>query len=281
MRPVNEERWRTPDGRDLFVRWAPPEGPARGRVVVLHGYSEHGGRYLHVLDALRRAGFAVAAPDQQGHGRTGPVLGDLPRGEALVADVRLVLDRLTMLHPEGPAFLLGNSLGGLVALRTLQLAPEGLAGAVLQAPAVEVPRDIPMSVVHTVRVLARVAPRLPVRPFFNPERATRDPAFQAWMATDPHTYKGWVRARTGANTFRLVRQVRDGLATVRVPVLLTVGTDDRRVHPEAVEALAAQLGGPTTLKVFEGLRHEAHQEPERAEVVQAWVDWLVAQAGAC
>jgi len=176
-----------------------------------------------------------------------------------------------------PDLLVGASMGGLLALRLLQREPDRWHAAVLQAPAVAVPKDIPMSVVHLVRGIARIAPRLPVRPFFKPERATRDEAFQDWMRTDPYTYRGWVRAGTGAHTYRLIRWVRRDLAKVRTPVLLTVGSEDRRVAPEAVAALADALGGPTDQVVFPGLRHEAHQEPERDEVVQTWVRWLEGQ----
>ncbi len=279
MRALTEERWVASDGLPLFVRRARPAGPTRGRVLLLHGYSEHSGRYPHVLHALADAGFSVAAPDHRGHGRTGPRLGHTPPSHRMLDDLRGVEARLQAESPEGPTFLLGASMGGLLALRLLQLDPERFAGAVLQAPAVAVPSDIPMSVVHAVRAVARVAPGLPVRRFFQPERASRDPQFQAWMRTDPYTYRGWVRAGTGAHTYQLIRDVHAGLDRVRAPLFITQGADDVRVHPEATEALAAAVPGVVERRVFPGLRHEAHQEPERAEVVGAWVDWLSRQVG--
>jgi alpha-beta hydrolase superfamily lysophospholipase len=273
-----EERWEASDGLSLFVRQALPEGRVRGRVVVLHGYSEHSGRYLKVLRALAEAGFAALAPDHRGHGRTGPRLGHTPSSERILDDLHGMTARWASEHPEGPTFLLGSSMGGLLSLRLLQEAPDAYAGAVLQAPAVAVPTDIPMAVVHAVRAVAKVAPGLPVRPFFKPERASRDPAFQAWMRTDPFTYRGWVRAGTGAHTYRLIRKVHAELAEVRTPLLITVGSDDVRVRPEVTEALRAAVGGPAERLVFEGLRHEAHQEPDGHRVIDAWVRWLVERA---
>ena len=161
-----------------------------------------------------------------------------------------------------------------LALRLLEREPTRWRAAVLQAPAVAVPEDIPMALVTLVRVIARLAPHAPVRKFFKPERATRDEAFQDWMRTDPLTYRGWVRAATGAHTYRLIRWVRRDLHRVVTPLLLTVGDEDLRVTPATVEGVAEAVGGPAEVVRFAGLRHEAHQEPERDEVVASWTDFL-------
>jgi len=276
--PLTTDRWPGSGPTPHFVRVAMPPSP-RGRVLVLHGYSEHGGRYEHVLHALEAAGFAAVVPDHRGHGRTGPTLGLTADPATMLADLRCIHRRLAQRVPDVPDLLIGASMGGLLALRLLQRQPSTWKAAVLQAPAVAVPEDIPMALVTFVRGIARVAPHMPVRPFFRPERATRDPRFQAWMRTDPYTYRGWVRAATGAHTYRLIRWVRRDLHQVTTPLLLTVGSDDRRVAPAVVADVAAQVTGPAQVEVFDGLRHEAHQEPERGEVVSTWVRWLAAQTG--
>jgi alpha-beta hydrolase superfamily lysophospholipase len=268
-----EERW-TGLTSELFVRVAIPEAP-RAAVLLLHGYSEHSERYLHAIDLLVAAGFAVVAPDHQGHGRTGKTLGLIPRGSEMVADVLAVRRQLAQRVPGVPIFVVGASMGGLLALRAIQREPAAFAGAVLQAPAVAMPADVGPALLGVVRFLGAVWPSLPVRPFFKPERATRDLAFQAWMRTDPYTYRGWVKAGTARRSMQLIKEVRAELSKVRCPVLITHGAEDLRVLPSVTESLASQLGGPVERHVFPNLRHEAHQEPERDEVVGSWVDWLV------
>lgn len=259
--------------RELFVRLAIPEAP-NAIVMVLHGYSEHSERYLHVIDRLVDEGFAVVAPDHQGHGRTGPELGRIPRTSQMVADLLVVRRRMVARVPGLPVFLLGSSMGGLLALRAIQREPASFAGAVLQAPAIAMPADVGAGMLAILRVIGAVAPGLPVRKFFNPERATRDPSFQEWMRTDPYTYRGWVKAGTARRSMQLVDRVRADLELVRCPVLITHGADDLRVLPSVSQWLAQHLSGEVEVAIFEGLRHEAHQEPERDDVIDRWVDWL-------
>jgi len=54
----------------LYVRLWPIE-EAKGWVHIMHGMSEHGGRYDHVATELNNAGFNVSADDHRGHGLTG------------------------------------------------------------------------------------------------------------------------------------------------------------------------------------------------------------------
>lgn len=273
---TTDERWPAVTG-ELVVRVAVPSREPVGAVVLLHGYSEHSGRYGRAIRALVEAGLAVAAPDQAGHGRTGPRLGAIPPGAQLIADALVVRRRLAQLVPDKPVFVIGNSMGALVALGALLREPAAFAGAVLQAPAIAMPHNVSAPMLAMAQGLGVVAPRLRIRPFFDATQATRDEDFQAWMKSDPLTYKGWVQAGTAMRSIALVRRVRSEVAQVRTPVLITHGSEDRRVRPEESEWLEGQLAGPVSRIVFRGLRHEAHQEPEGMQVIQAWVDWIQAR----
>src|SRR5699024_12575729 len=57
--------------RDVIHGWLPtPAAAPKGVVQLIHGLGEHSRRYLHLISALLDAGFAVAADDHAGHGRT-------------------------------------------------------------------------------------------------------------------------------------------------------------------------------------------------------------------
>src|SRR5437868_14670803 len=55
--------------RVRYRRWL-PEGEVRGSVQIVHGASEHSGRYGRLAAALTARGLAVYAMDLRGHGRT-------------------------------------------------------------------------------------------------------------------------------------------------------------------------------------------------------------------
>lgn len=109
------------DGTSLQVyRWLPEE-PARARIQLVHGLSEHAGRYARLAGVLTAAGYAVFAHDQRGHGRTARADADLGFVAAedgwrrLQDDVLAVHDYSQEQLPGLPHVLLGHSMGSLVA----------------------------------------------------------------------------------------------------------------------------------------------------------------------
>ncbi len=261
-------------GQPLFLRWARPAQPRAG-ILLVHGYGEHSGRYAHVIEALAARRLAVVAPDHQGHGRTARVPGLIEDMEGLLSDLGSAHRRLLALAP-APTFGLAHSMGALVFLRYLERYGDEFAGAVLNAPALKVPDRIPRWIRAFARGVAKVAPRTPMQPFFNPERNSRDPVVQQAARDDPFAYQGWVRAGTSVQVMRLIADTRRDLSKITTPLLVTHGTDDVQVLPEISEDLIARLGtDDARLHLLEGLRHETYQEPERDEVVAAWGDWIL------
>src|SRR2546430_1919938 len=98
-------------------------------LVLVHGLGGSHVNWLAVAPALAR-GARVLALDLAGFGRT-------PLGERS-ADVhanRVLLDRFLDAVAAAPAILIGNSMGGLLAMLEAARAPERVAGLVLVAAA--------------------------------------------------------------------------------------------------------------------------------------------------
>ena len=260
------------DGVDLFLRsWEPP-GPARGVVCLVHGLGEHSGRYDRVADALTGAGYAVCAIDLRGHGRSPgrrghtpfpATLGDI---DALIADAQ---DR----HPGVPCFLYGHSLGGLLVLTFLTQRRPRLAGAIAASPGLRSPLLEQRAKIALSRLLGSVAPTLTLPTGLDADAICRDPDVVAAYRADPlvHDRASMALARDGVVA---ARETSSRGALVDVPVLLIHGTADRLTYAQGTEAFAAQVAGDRTLILYDGLVHELHNEPERAQVLGDVVAWL-------
>ncbi|MGD0834857.1 MAG: lysophospholipase [Candidatus Dormibacteria bacterium] len=261
-------------GLSLFWRlWLPDEASTRGRVLLAHGYAEHGGRYLHTGERLTRAGWEVVVPDHRGHGRSQGRPVSVVRFDDYVEDLHAIAAEVAAERGNAPTVLLGHSMGGLIAaVYALRHAGE-LRGLVLSAPAV-LPGRVSAISVGAGRLLARVTPelgvlRLPL------DKISRDPAVVAAYRADPLVHARPVRARLGAEMLRAMDEVGAGLPAWTLPILVMQGSADRLVDPGAAGYVHSRVGSrDRTLRVYPGLYHEILNEPEREQVLDDLLDWL-------
>ena len=267
----------TPDGLALALSEWSVAAP-RGLVVVVHGLGEHAARYGHVAAALNAAGWSVFAHDQRGHGRSGGLRGTLPRADALLEDLALVLDHA----PEtgGPRVLLGHSMGGAVAARFVAeaLAPhpaswsrpvEGLA---LSSPALAARLSAWQR--WQLAIGERLLPDLAQRNGIDPRGLSHDEAAVAAYVADPLVHDR-ISARLARFILDAGEHVRAAAPRWALPTLLMWGGADRVVDPAGSRAFAAAAPpGVVSAWEFEAMRHEIFNETEREGVLMRLVQWL-------
>jgi len=95
--------------------WQPPHSPA-GLVLVCHGGAEHSGRYDGLARALTQDSWVVYGLDMRGHGRSTGERMHAERFSDLLDDFDVFRRHVVGLHPDLPVFLLGQGVGGVVAL---------------------------------------------------------------------------------------------------------------------------------------------------------------------
>ena len=261
-----EVELRVHDDLVLLTRHWRGETPAAS-VIIVHGAADHSGRWEHVGDMLAAAGFDVHAYDMRGHGRSGGHPMYVDSFDDFLDDLELMLE--TVRHPGRPVVVYAHSLGGLVATAygvSRRPQPDLYA---LSAPALG--STTPRILRAVAFVLSPVAPRLAVPTVFKKEYLSRDPAVGDAYVADPHVYLNGT-LRLGRAAFQTMARTKRNLGSLTTPTLVIHGSDDALVPPSASAPLAAVAG--VERKVFAGLRHEMHNEPEAAEVIGFVVDWV-------
>lgn len=260
---------------DLYWQgWLPADGAdVKGVVVLVHGLHEHSGRYAHVGERLAGDGYPAYAGDHAGHGRSGGVRGNIGRMAEVVSGVHALTRFAADRHAGAPVFVLGHSMGGLIALQYVTGSPASLRGAILSAPAVDL-SAASRAMRAAGRVLSVVAPRLGVMAL-DANLVSRDPAVVRDYETDPLNYRGKIRARTGAEMVAAAEAAPERVRSLRLPLLLLHGTADRLVPRAATTLIAERAGSPDlTVKLYDGLYHEVLNEPERDVVLSDILEWL-------
>lgn len=125
------------DGTRLpLSRWL-PDGRVRANVIALHSFGDYRKSFEELGGWLAERGIAVYAYDQRGFGAA-PHPGIWPGEAAMVDDLADAVAALRA-SPGGdgtPLFLLGESMGGGVAMIHAASAPAGIDGLILAEPAV-------------------------------------------------------------------------------------------------------------------------------------------------
>ncbi len=273
-----------------FRRWEHPD-PV-GRVVIAHGYGEHGERYRHVAKWLHNRGWSVSAMDHRGFGRSGGVRGDADGIRAFVDDLVLflrherrhdaqrlnapprVLDGMPLPPlPVCPQVLLGHSFGGLVSLLALLWHADTLDGLVLTSPALAVrPVSAPLRWVQ--RLLLRIAPHMPLELPNDKAQVCSDPVFVQRYWADPLCHR-----RVTASFAEALDEGRRELISLGHeldrPILLLEAGADTVVDPDASESFWAALQpGRLQRHRLEGLRHELLHDLRRNEALDLLAPWL-------
>jgi alpha-beta hydrolase superfamily lysophospholipase len=259
-------------GRVNWRAWL-PDTPAVALVVIVHGVAEHSGRYAYLGEKLAAAGYAVYAADHHGHGRSAGSKANIGRMDYLAADVDQMLTVAGRLTPGRPRFLLAHSMGAVVTLSLTTSRPMDLAGVVLSAVPLVLPKVNPV-LTALAPALSAFAPNIGAVQV-NSLVISRDMSVVRDYDTDPLNYRGKIPARTGHEMMKAVQTIRRRLSGFTFPLLVLHGSADQLADPAAVTIMKAGVASPDlTVKVYDGLYHEVFNEPERDRVIADTVAWL-------
>ncbi len=234
-------------------------------VVFLHGIGAGGAQFAPQLDALAAAGFRAIAWDMPGYGGSSPL--PLVSIDALTATLGAFLKALRLDRP----VLVGHSLGGMVLLRLLAVAPHAAGRAVLsQTSAVFGSRDpawaaqfvadrlAPLDAGHSMADLASGMVASMVGN--DPDPAGLDHARTGIAATPEATFRGMVLAMPGFD-------VRETLPRIAAATLLVAGSCDTNAPPAGMERMASRIPGAKYVCI-EGAGHLVHlEQPARFNAV--------------
>jgi alpha-beta hydrolase superfamily lysophospholipase len=287
-----------PDGsRVRYRRWL-PGGDVLGTVQVVHGASEHSGRYSRLAGALTDRGLAVYAMDLRGHGRTAESTGIGRFGglgvDAVLGDVEalhLVMDER---HPGAPRVLLGHSMGSIIALASAERNGADLAGLALSGPIGVAPHLVDSVTALEEAVAAGAGDHAldalgAFNESFEPARTRYD-----WLSRDPAEVDAYIADPLSGDEMPLTAAYAAGVFALAVraatpdavaalppglPVLLLSGERDPVGGTDALQVTAlAQLfterGLPVEQHVYPEARHEVFNETNRDEVTGDLLAWL-------
>jgi acylglycerol lipase len=237
--------------------WLPEKKPI-AILLIAHGFAEHSGRYLNVVKHFMPQSFAIYALDHRGHGRSDGERVKVDDFQDYVKDLKTFFNIVRKENPKDKIFLIGHSMGSVIALLyTIQYQQE-LAGLITSGGGLSKPTDPPM-------------PRPKPGEALPTAMLSRDPAVIKAYENDPLVYHGPIP--TGFTMFSEMAKLYALVPQIKLPVLIMAGDGGpdgarSRVLHERITSK------DKTLKLYDGLLHEIFNEPEHPQVLADLEAWL-------
>ncbi|WP_306643923.1 alpha/beta fold hydrolase [Sanyastnella coralliicola] len=272
---------------------------AKMNLLIVHGMAEHGARYERFAKAAAEKGIQIIVPDLRGHGRTSELNGQ--RGvfgeggwKRVGEDVGELATQITN-ETNLPLYVLGHSMGSMVALTTIERGLIQPKGAILSA----LPPH-PGALVYAGKVLSKIVSVFKDKNKpnhfmdkltfgeFNKGIANAETSFD-WLSRDQQEVKKYIDDPDCGEVFStgffgqladLTDFAHKNLSKVdkTLPILYIAGNADPVVEKEkgtekVIDAFQKHSSA-FTAQIFHEARHELLNETNRDQVTAFVLDWI-------
>jgi alpha-beta hydrolase superfamily lysophospholipase len=270
----SEFKFKTFDGLQLFGQsWQPDDVQSRAVICLVHGLGEHSGRYNYLADQITQASYTLLSFDLRGHGQSQGPRGHTPSYEALLNDVNFFLNEVDKNFPELPHFLYGHSLGGNLVLNYVLRRQSHLKGVIATDPWLRLAFEPPRVKVILAQITNYIWPSFSQKNGLDTKVLSRDPEVVHAYENDPLVH-GNISARMFISIYQSGRWALEHASEFPLPLLLMHGGDDKIISLEASREFASKVTGKCTFRIWDGLYHEIHNEPEKQAVFAFLISWL-------
>jgi alpha-beta hydrolase superfamily lysophospholipase len=264
---------RTQEGLQLYTQGWEPDGKVRAVICLLHGLGDHSGRFAHLARFLAPSGYAVVSFDLRGHGNSEGIRGHFPSIELVMQDVAELIAAARERYPQVPEFLYGHSLGGVLAINYVLRRKPKMAGVVITSPGLRTALESQKVKIALARLLVLLAPAMTLPSGLDTRALSRDTKVVVDYVQDPlvHDRASLAFANTMLEAIKWTYAHADEF---HLPLLIMHGTADQLAFCQGSQEFARHVQGDCTLKLWDGLYHEIHNEPEKGDVFAYLLQWL-------
>lgn len=287
---------------DIFVQTVEPaDKNIKGIIQIVHGMAEHTDRYIEAAEFFADNGFAVIMHDHAGHGRS--VKDDSMLGffcekdgyKRLVEDVKSVSELAKKLWEGKKIVLWGHSMGSFISRNYIAAFAGNVDGAVICGTSGKNPCAPAGMLIADIISKAK-------GPFYKSKfidnlafgsynkKFDGDTGFE-WLSVNKENVQKYIAdpkcgfmftAAAFRDLFSVLNSVSGDKWYSDVPksmrIRLIAGTDDPvgnygKGVREVYEKLVATGHENVSIRLFDGLRHEIHNEDERFDVYRDIIDF--------
>ncbi|MEI7463124.1 MAG: lysophospholipase [Candidatus Taylorbacteria bacterium] len=276
LMPITEFDISIGKGQAFYACEWSPAGVPKAMILLIHGLSDHAGRYHHVGSYFAASGYVMIIADLRGNGKSFGKRGHFILYKRIMDDISMFIKEARIRHPALPLVIYGHSMGGNLVLNYLIRHKPDVTGAIVTSPWLRLTFKPPLYKVIMAKLVNKVFPSITQADGVIPSYLSHDREVTMKYIADP-----LVHSRISVRTFLEISNAGEyalsNAEKVGCPLLLMHGTEDSLTSFSASLEFSNKMIVSHTFKAWDGLFHELHNETGKEAVlgfIREWTDSL-------
>lgn len=258
----------------LYSQYWLPEVPPRAVIALVHGVGEHCCRYMNIVDSMVSNRYGVYGYDLRGHGNSPGQRGHIDSWLEYRTDLLNFIKMIKIQQSDCPIFLLGHSMGALIALDFILSEKEMLAGAIISGAPIDPVGVAKPYLVAIARILSRIYPRFTIDLDLDLDAISRIPSVVKAYKEDP-LVQSKVSARWGTESLSTLESVKMRGENINIPILMIHGEADRINSAEGAKKFFDQIRSHDKEFIsYPGGYHELHNDLDTEKMLSDLLNWI-------
>ncbi|TLX76160.1 alpha/beta hydrolase [Labilibacter sediminis] len=261
------------DKTQLNGNYLLPKGKPKAVIIIVHGLGGHSARFLQSARLFASQNYASVSIDLRGHGESEGKRGHAKNLECYLNDIEAAIIKSNELFPDIPKFIYGNSMGGILALKTAINHSSLIKGAILTAPWFKLTKPIHKGLLFILKTLNKIHPKFTISSKVRSSQLRSNPQSQEEARQDPLVHK-----RISARVFCFINALGHTLLTDRskisIPILIIHGISDTVTDAKASETFSLLHKETCCFTPLKNTMHEIHMEEDNTFIYHNMDKWM-------
>ncbi|PHR20166.1 MAG: hypothetical protein COA38_19625 [Fluviicola sp.] len=264
-----ENHIKSGDGTTIFCRSWKVEN-AESNVLLVHGYTDHSGRYESLARNFNSKNISVYSFDLRGYGQSEGEKTSISSFDEYMHDLKAVAN-----HVNVPFYLMGHSMGGLISVKYALQNQENIKGLILSAPALIQNASASKFKIKLVLFLSKLLAKKRSKIKVNPAFLSTDKA-----VVDAYNNDSLVN-NIGANWsflgefMRAMNSIPGSVSKLELPIIVFHDEKDELSNPKGSKLLVDLCASSDkSLNVVSNRGHELLQGESSNTIINPIINWI-------
>ncbi|MCM3694589.1 alpha/beta hydrolase [Neobacillus niacini] len=260
------------DGAELFYTIIEPTSAPKASVIIVHGHGDHSGGLQNISFSLVNEGYIVYTYDLRGHGKSSGKRGFIKSWDEFRGDLHEFHKLVSKKQPGLPLYMIGHSMGGVIALDYALDFSNGISGIIAIAPAIsyEVTRFERLG----ITLIGKLKPDLSINKSRNFQLMAKNTAMAAKYYSDSLRHNT-ITPGLGRGLIQGISKVLNQAPLLKMPFLLQYGLRDKITPPTKLGSFFEHVSSKDKQLIeYPTAKHRPFEGPGKEQFLRDMIEWL-------